>query len=168
MIRTLHKVIGPITKTLNVIGTSLIAGVMLLVSLDVLLRVLFNRPIKGAVELGGLTVVTIAFMGMAYAERQGAHVRVDLFVSRLRLRSQLAIGLVTTSASLAIVLIIVWQSMVFAMEGLRTGQVLDTLQWPVFPFRLIVPVGGSVLCLEIVLRLLSQIARIAERGNGHE
>src|SRR5687767_9801347 len=66
------------------------AGMMLLTSADALSRYLLNRPILGAYEITEkYLMVALIFLGLSYAFRGGAFIRVTFLVDRLPRRARL-------------------------------------------------------------------------------
>ena len=47
----LERILYPVSRTLNGVGSGVILGMVVLMTVNVILRYLFERPIKGAVEL---------------------------------------------------------------------------------------------------------------------
>ena len=59
--------------------------------------------------------------------------------------------LFTTLITLGLCILIVWQSAIMAIETHQSGEVVYVIHWPLAPFQLIVPLGGVVLCLVLVM-----------------
>ena len=57
---------------------------MWLTMAEVLGRRLFNSPVPGAIDYIEIGMVAFAFMGAAYCQRLGGHVRMDLLVGNLK------------------------------------------------------------------------------------
>lgn len=147
------------------VGTIGLFCMMLMVTADVFLRAAFNQPIKGATEISELLLVLVVFFGLAYCEAHRGHVRVEILTSYLRRRMQLLLDCVTTFIALAFFALIVWRSIVDAIEIRQVGEVFECLRIVVWPFRYIVAVGCFVFCLELLLRLGSDIAGLAKAGD---
>src|SRR5699024_9551946 len=60
----------------------LIALVMISTTADVMSRTLLGRGIQGVVDINGLLLVPISFLGLAYAQRQGMHISVSGIINR--------------------------------------------------------------------------------------
>src|SRR5690606_23526719 len=63
---------------------------------EVLGRKLLNNPIPGAIDWIEVSMATFAFMGAAYCQRLGGHIRMELVISRLHGRLLWAIEAITT------------------------------------------------------------------------
>ena len=55
----IDKVVSPLSKCLHWLGATLLFGMMLLTTADVILRYFFNRPITGSFELTQYLMVMI-------------------------------------------------------------------------------------------------------------
>ena len=70
-----------ITSVLNIAGTLLIVGVMILVNSDVIGRGMFNAPISGVPEIVSMSIVAIVFLQVAQAFRKGRLTRSEAFIN---------------------------------------------------------------------------------------
>ncbi len=135
-------------------------GLMVLAVVSVGGRNLFNQPLPGYVDWIEQIMPLIAFMGIAYVQRNGSHVRMDILVGRLKGRVLWATEFVTILAILIVMLLIVWGS----WEHFQRSFDFNAAMWsrdssmdialPLWPAKLLVPVSFSVLCIRLVLQLL--------------
>jgi len=144
-------------------GTIGLFFMMLVVTADVFLRDVFNQPIKGAIEIAELFQVLVVFFGLAYCEAHRGHVRVEVLITYLGRRTQLALDSITTFIALVLFGLMVWYSATNAIETWHSQELFEMMRIPVWPYRFIVPVGAFVLCLELLLRLGSDITGLAKR-----
>jgi TRAP-type C4-dicarboxylate transport system permease small subunit len=85
-LETLNRILRINGRVSN--STGVIAGILSLcltfwITADVILRYVFSKPIPGANEISRIALAWIFFFGMVYAYNQGAHVKVNLFTSRI-------------------------------------------------------------------------------------
>lgn len=83
----------------------MVLGVVQIVS-----RTVFNKPITGYIDLVELSMASMAFLGTAYCQRLGAHIRMELLVGRLSGRALWAAEIFGTLVALFIVGVLVWYS----------------------------------------------------------
>jgi TRAP-type C4-dicarboxylate transport system permease small subunit len=135
------------------------AGMMLLTSADAMSRYLLNHPILGAYEVTEkyLMVATI-FLGMSYAYRGGAFIRVTFLVDRLPRGARLVADHFAHLVSLAYCLVFVIATGLQAWRALGDSTTLTTLPVLVGPSYLFVPVG--FLALSVVM--LVDLPRVRE------
>jgi TRAP-type C4-dicarboxylate transport system permease small subunit len=138
----------------------LLVPMMLLTASDVIGRVVWSRPIPGAVELSSYMLAVFILMGVAYTHQVKGHVRVGMLVSRLPERIGLILDVFTILLSLFIISILAWQGWVVGIEE-RT--VSDMLRIPQLPFRLLVSVAALFLCLELLIDLFDSLGKLVRR-----
>ena len=160
---TTERTVGPISSVLNAVGTGVLSVLMLLTCADVFLRYFLNRPIPGVFELTELAMVVVVFFGLAYTASKNSHIAVDLVVARLPQRWQGAIDFITGVISLGVIALIIWQSALFAQEALAYHEVSDILDIPTFYFKFLVPLGASVLFLQLVASLFESLSRMVTK-----
>jgi len=158
------RVVRAVTNASNAVGVSLLLAMMFLLTADVTLRYAVNRPIAGSLELTEFMMAAVVFLGLAYAQAQRAHVRVDLIVTRLPRRPQAALDSITLLLSILLYAFIAWKGYERAVELLQKGLVSDLLRIPHFPFRILVAIGAALLCLELVLTLRGRLRVLFRRG----
>ena len=134
---------------------------MLLGAGDVIGRYLFNRPIMGTLEISEILLAGIVFFGWAYSQAVRGHVRVELFFERFSPRAQAVLDSTALLLMLAFVSLVAWQSALLAIERWEAGRVMQSLNIPMAPFLLFVPLGAFFLCLELILQIIHRIPNIA-------
>lgn len=136
---------------------SLLFPLMFLTTADVLGRKILAKTIPGTFELSEYLLATFIMLGAGYTHQVKGHAGVDFFTSRLSPRSRIICKIITTLLSLFIITIVIWQGWI---EGIREKAVSDMLRIPQYPFRLLVPVGGFFLWLELFFDLQETFRRL--------
>ncbi|WP_414897777.1 TRAP transporter small permease subunit [Rhodovulum sp. YEN HP10] len=132
---------------------------MLLAVVSVGGRHLFNRPLPGSVDWIQQGMPLIAFLGIAYTQRDGGHIRMDILVARLSDRALWAAEAVTTLAMLIVMALLVWGSFAHFQRSFDWGAPMFSrdssidINLPLWPAKLLAPVAFSVLCLRLALQL---------------
>ena len=161
---------GSITIALNAVGTVLILVMAVAVNADILGRELFRRPIAGVTEFLGLSIVAVVFLQMANTLREDRHVSNDLIMAAIgRKRPRVAYFFYGVFHLIGAVLMgfIVRYVIPIARENYEgnfykgTGGVIEI---PVWPFMLVVVIGGAVSVIQYLLLAVRQFARAARRG----
>ena len=127
---------------------------------DVIGRYTLNSPITGTKEISSMLVAGIVLLGWAHTQAKGAHVKVELVLTRLPQRTQEIINLVTTFLSLVLFSLIVWQSIKVAVKMFETNRLVPIIMVPFAPFQLMVTLGAFVLCLEFIIEIVQFIQKI--------
>ncbi|MBT4939626.1 MAG: TRAP transporter small permease, partial [Rhodospirillaceae bacterium] len=83
----IDKMMVPIDNAFNMAAAAAIFGMMILGVAQIGLRSIFNMPIVGYIDLVELSMATMAFLGAAYCQRVGAHIRMELLIGKLHGRA---------------------------------------------------------------------------------
>ena len=155
--RSLYKIEGYFA----LISGLAVFGLMLLAVVSVGGRNLFDRPLSGYVDWIQQAMPLIAFMGIAFTQRDGGHIRMDMLIGQLKGRWLYAAEFITTLAILLLIVLLVWgswahfeRSFDFSMPRWSTDSSMD-IGLPLWPAKLLAPVAFSVLGLRLVLQLVA-------------
>lgn len=147
---------GVVTATLSWISCASVFLMMLLTTVDVVLRYLFHSPLMGAFEVSEFLMVIIVFFSLAYTQARNGHVAVDIFVGRLSPGKQVLVDLFNHGVTIIILLLIAWRSSLTALELYDTMETTGTVPIPVYPFVFVVALG----CLAMGIELLRDCIKI--------
>ncbi len=138
-----------LVQGMNVLAGVSLAAIMGLTCLDVLLRVLFRRPIRGTLDvieiLGALTLA----LGLPYTTAVKGHVAVEYFFQRLPRRARIAVDSLERAAGVFLFTALAYGSFWFGASLRRSGQVTPTLQLPLYPLPW--AIGFSCLLVAVVI-----------------
>lgn len=161
---------GTITIALNAVGTVLILIMAVAVNVDIIGREVFSRPIAGVTEFLGLSIVAVVFLQMANTLREDRHVSNDLIMTAVgRRRPRLAYFFYGVFHLIGAVLMgfIVWYVVPIVRDNYvgdfykGTGGVIEI---PVWPFMLVVVIGGAVSVIQYLLLAAREFTRMARRS----
>ncbi|SLN44825.1 Tripartite ATP-independent periplasmic transporters, DctQ component [Roseovarius litorisediminis] len=133
-------------------------SLMVLAVVSVSGRNFLGKPLPGYVDWIEQVLPLIAFMGIAYVQRDGGHIRMDIVVGALKGRVLWLVEFITTLAILILILLLIWgswshfgRSFDFAAPLWSRDSSID-IGIPIWPAKLLVPVAFSVLSLRLVLQ----------------
>lgn len=145
--------LGRLENLFNDIGSFFIFALMWLTMAEVLGRRLLNSPVPGAIDYIETGMVVFAFMGVAYCQREGGHVRMDLLVANLKGRVLWVTEAFAILVAAVYVAIIVWASAQDAWRSFDLGDETLDAHVPVWPSKLVVPVALALLELRLLVNL---------------
>ena len=154
--------------SLVIVGSAWVSGVAifvmaLLMAANVLSRQVFDRPFLDTVLLGELSVVVLTYMGLAWVYRLGRHVSVRILVDRFSWKIRLWIEVVALSVSLVGLAVAIYETWMFAYASLVIGERLRGIfRVDAFPFHVLMPVGLSLLSLEIVRTIILDLTALVK------
>ena len=151
----LHK----LESTLALVSGLAIFSLMILAVVSVAGRHFFNMPLPGYVDWIEQAMPLIAFMGIAYTQRNGGHIRMDMLVAQLNGRALWLFEWLTSLCVLGLILLLIWgswshfsRSFDFASPWWSRDSSMD-ISLPLWPAKLVVPLAFSVLALRMVIQL---------------
>lgn len=159
LIKILGNSVQRINNVMRYFCTALLFFMMLLGTVDVMGRYLFNRPVLGTFETFEILLPAIVLLGLGYTQESRAHVRVEILISRLSLRKQAFLNFVTNGFALLISILILWRGWVLTVVYWRMGRTIPTIEVPMFLPQLLVPIGALLLSLVLVVQMLQYLAQ---------
>lgn len=149
--------LAPVEDIANFIAALAIFLLMVLGVVQIVSRTVFDVPITGYIDLVELSMASMAFLGAAYCQRLGAHIRMELLVGRLSGRALRASEVFSTLVALFIVGVLIWYSGGHFWRSLTLGDTTIDAEFPVWPSKLLVPVAFSIWFLRLGLQLCGSI-----------
>ncbi len=160
LLRVIEGNIRHIEDWLNLTSVFIIMFLMFFATSEIVGRYFFNSPIPGHVEIVELIMAGVVFFGIAYTERVGGHVRMELFITRvLKGRAYHIAEAITTALSLFVYLVICVYTFKFALFSLQMGDVTAYINWPTWPSKFAIPLGGFFLCIRFFIELIQHISQ---------
>ncbi len=157
----LDRLLYNLENKLALLSGLAVFSLMLLAVCNVSGRDFFNTPLPGYIDWIEQMMPLIAFMGVAYVQRNGAHIRMDMLVGSLKGRALWMAEIITVFLMLVLLVLLVWgtyshflRSFDFAMPSWSADSSID-INLPLWPAKLLVPIALSVLCLRLLLQLVA-------------
>ena len=137
-----------------ILGTIVSGGLMLGICADVFRREFTGRSIPGMIELIETFMVIVVFLGLAHAEAVGTHVRMSLVTNALPSRVRRVVksfGMLVCAVGAGW---FAWSTALRALESIESAEVKPgLLRFPVWPARIVIAVGFTVLIVEYLGRV---------------
>ncbi len=162
----LERAADRLAQGLALVGAVGIAAMLVHIGADVLTRNLLGRPIPATNEIvAGYYMVLIAFLPLAWVERNRGMVSVDLLEAVMSPQARRASDLFVALLATALYLVIAWVGWQAAMSRWNIGAFVDVLGYrlPIWPTYFLPPAGFLLAAMMTLLRAL-QSARELMRG----
>ena len=130
------------------------AGICLLLLMaftviDVVLRYVFNAPLRSVYEFTEFMMALIVFLGIAYCGWTGGHIAVDLFAKWLDRPSLRFLPALLSFVGAALFALIAYR---VTLETIATiDQFSNLLRWPHYPFRFTAAFGSAMLAIVLTV-----------------
>jgi len=147
---------------LNFVGALVVFALMLFVCAEVFSRTAFNRSIFGFIDIVQLAMAAFAFLGAAYCQRLGGHIRMDLAVGQLRGRWLWSAEALSTLVALFVVTVLIKGSWAHFLRAYEIGDTTIDAEIVTWPSKLLAPFGLSFLWLRLLLNFIGYL-RLARR-----
>jgi TRAP-type mannitol/chloroaromatic compound transport system permease small subunit len=165
---TLIRAIERLTGGVGIFAALLIVPLILATSYEVLARYMFGAPTIWEYEIGYMLTGSHFTLAMAFALREGQHIRIDIFSGRFSARTRAIIDLACYSVLLPLA---IW--LTFALSRhLRTGfenaerSGQSALNLPVWPFRAVFVVAFVLLALQVFCEIVKLVRQLRARSPG--
>ena len=145
------------------IGISCMA---MFITLEIADRHLFGHSLLIVDEWSGYLLVIVTFLGLAYTMKTNGFLQIEFFLNRLSLRSRRVFHFALVLLALLYAVLIDYRLMLYAWSSYVTGQVsISISQTPLYIPQLFMPLGMSVLVLELLREGIRSVLALLEPGN---
>lgn len=137
----------------NLLGGIIIFVVVLLAVANIVGRKLLNTPVNGYIDWVEQSMAFFAFLGIAYCQREGGHIRMDIVVSKLKGRVLWLFECISTVFMLVVTLLLIYGSWLHFERAYTRGDSSIDINLSTWPAKLVVPIALSILALRLSLQL---------------
>jgi TRAP-type C4-dicarboxylate transport system permease small subunit len=152
-----------INRVMKWLSLIILAGMTVMGTFDVLGRYIANHPIKGTYETFGFLMPALILLGMAYTQEAREHVRIDLAINRMPLRAKAALQILTDVIELGITVLIFRGGLNTMLYYKDMGKLVDTIQIPLWPTWMVIPIGGFAMMVVLVLQIIEGAMALASQ-----
>ncbi|EAQ11406.1 TRAP-type C4-dicarboxylate transport system permease small subunit [Maritimibacter alkaliphilus HTCC2654] len=160
--RSVLKVVDAITLVLSILAAFAIVIMMVQVTLDVVMELLFNKPLPATLTLvAKYYMPMVTFLPLVYVERLNQHVAADVVTQFLPMRGQKHLAGWIFLLSAAVCALLTYATWVEAVDKFHTGSFAmeRNMKVPIWPVRFAAPASYGLLTLLFVLKFIAYIAR---------
>ena len=157
LLKNTLKIVDGLTTIGAVIGGALIAVMTAIVTIAVIARYLLSRPIGWSEEVSIYLMIWAIFLGTAYTLKHDAHIGVDLLMNRLSPRIKPFFHCFHYLAGLVFLSTLLIKGIDMIDLSIMLGSRSIATDFPLYLVQLAVPVGATLLILQIVSKLVHLI-----------
>lgn len=161
----LDRLFFRLESLLTLAGGFAIFLLVLLATVNILGRWIFSSPISGYVDWVEQAMAFIAFLGIAYTQRMGGHIRMDILVGKFRGRYLWFTELVTTLLMLAVTSVLIYGSYMHFWRAYTIGDSSLDINLPNWPAKLVVPIALTILAMRLLLQLWGYMRALKQGGD---
>lgn len=162
MLDRLDRWLGSIERASALAAGLTIFALMLLGIFQVLGRQIVNAPVFGYIDLVETTMIVFALLPIAYCERLGAHVRMEIFTRLLTGRVRWTFEAITTLAALFITIVIGWYAYTHGLRAFDNGDTTIDAEIITWPSKMVVPLALALLAMRLGVQLAGYLRLIRD------
>jgi TRAP-type C4-dicarboxylate transport system permease small subunit len=135
-------------------ASMMMAGLMVIVCVDLILRYVFNSPLIWGTEVTEILLLYITFLGAAQVFREDSHVVIDILLVFGSSRRRRILGLISCAfvGVVALILVVYGFSTTYNyyVRGVFNPTIIET---PIALILAIIPIGCVPLLFEVILKV---------------
>lgn len=134
----------------------MLMAIMLVATVDVALRYVFNSPLGWSYDLISMYLMTgVFFFALSDTLAKHGHVAVDILHSRLSVRSRHAVEVAGYALALVVLVATAWLAWTVTYDSYVSGDVIvGRFDWPTWISAMFVALGFTQLALRVLYRLV--------------
>ncbi|MGH8802194.1 MAG: TRAP transporter small permease [Casimicrobiaceae bacterium] len=152
-----RSVVRKLNRGAAALAAAALAAMIVLITLQVILRRFFNSPINYTDEVSGYLLVGVTLLGLSYAMEKGDHIRVGMGLERLSPHVLRWFHIAGCVVGIAFSILLTYETGAYALESARMGSVSIDSQTLVAPIQALLPLGVALLGLQLATQLLDAI-----------
>lgn len=154
LLRTIDDKVFWAESQFNLFSALVILAMMLLAVVQVLGRKLFNFPVPGYVDWVEFFMAIFVFLSIAYCQKLGGHVRMEIVISRFSGRALYFCEIIGTVVALFVIGVLTYYAYTHFLRAWEIGDSSIDIQLPIWPGKLMV----AFAFVTLIIRLLIQLA----------
>ena len=155
-----HRYWARLEDGMNLIAAAAIFFLMFVGVFQIIGRTVFDTAIYGYIDYMEQASALFAFLGIAYAQRVGAHIRMDLLLRGFSMRFLWSMELFCVLVAMIIITVLIDSTFQNFLRAWQLGDSTIDIKLPVWPTKLIVPFVLVVLWVRLVLQSLDYVRLI--------
>lgn len=163
LLRRADKALSYAEDALNLIAALAVFFLMFVGVAQIVGRTIFDFAIYGYIDWIEQASSLFAFLGIAYAQRLGSHIGMDLTMN-WRPSNRWKIELFGAVVTIVIISVLVYASFTNFLRAWSIGDSTMDIRLPTWPAKLMVPVALSVLWLRLALQIWGYLRMIVHPG----
>jgi TRAP-type C4-dicarboxylate transport system permease small subunit len=163
-----ERITSPPCKWLHWIAMIILLLLMFMTVGDVVGRYMVGiipgfGPIPGSFELTEFMLAVAVLTAIGHTQVKRGHISIDLVISRFPPRIRAIIDSATNLLSLAIFVLVTWQTVKYAQLLYVSNDVSAVLRLPVYPFLIVAAIGSFMFCLAMLSTFIQSLIKVIKK-----
>lgn len=122
---------------------------MFIVTYEVVMRYVFNRPTSWALEVNESLLCIYAALAGGYTLLRRGHVNVEIVYGRFGMRTRMVIDILTSFLFFGFIIVLLWQTWDMAFDSLMLGERSEgVFGLPLYPAKIAIVIGVILILLQ--------------------
>ena len=147
-----HRYWARLEDGMNLVAAAAIFFLMFVGVFQIVGRTVFDTAIYGYIDYMEQASALFAFLGISYAQRVGAHIRMDLLLRGFSMRFLWSMELFCVLVALVVITVLIDSTFLNCLRAWQLGDSTIDIKLPIWPTKLLVPVVLVVLWVRLVLQ----------------
>lgn len=152
----MDRVIRVLSEKFHFLSGMAILVMMVIMALDVIARYVLKTSLLDTIEISSMLLGGVTSLALASVTREEEHIQFNLLTDKLSTRAQGLAKAVMLLISTALFSMLTWQTTIRAIDSVRSGEFIGSLEIPLWPGRFLFALG----CLLTTLVLLTQLIKV--------
>ena len=144
---------------LNLLAGLITLAVMFIAVANIVGRY-FGYPVPGYIDYMEQAVPAIAILGIAYCQRLGGHIRMDIVIGTLKGKALWIAEFLGVLLMLLITAILIYGSWDHAYRAITLGDSTMDINLPTWPTKILFPILFCILSIRLALHVLAYLKAI--------
>lgn len=158
MMNYMDKIILVIDRILIAVTIVLFISLLCIMSAQILLRYVFDAPIRGVIIYSNLIFTWLAYLGCAFVARDNSHLKVEFFIDKFPARIRNLLNVIYKFCPLAVLLLL--SKPVYNFYEFQHGITVAGVGFPVLYFTYAFVVGFVLVAVYTLVKTGSNIESI--------
>jgi TRAP-type C4-dicarboxylate transport system permease small subunit len=155
----LKKYVFMIVKRVNYLANIAIVLMTVLICANVIMRSAFRQPIEGTEEIVAMLAGIVIACSIGHTAAQKAHIAIEILKFKYSKKLRKMVKITVVSFSLFTYTMACYYIGISATHQLKSGEMTQGLQIPLYPVTYCISFGCGILCLVLFIDLLASIRK---------
>jgi TRAP-type C4-dicarboxylate transport system permease small subunit len=166
--RWVERIAAPPNKWLHWIAMILLLLLMFMTVGDIVGRYMVGiipgfGPIPGTFELTEIMLAVAVLTAIGHTQMRRGHISIDLVISKFPRKVRALIDCITQFLSLAIFVLVTWQTIKYAHLLYISNDVSAILRLPLYPFLIVAAIGCFTFCLAMLSTFIQTLTKAIKK-----
>lgn len=156
VLRKLDKLLERFLSLMDGIAAISVFAIMILITADVLSRLILNKPFAGTAEIVSSIIIIVCFLEIPYVAVKGAHVRTTMLYDKVGRKGKLIIDIVAAALGILVYAFIIRASWANLLNAIAIGEaeIAGSVRITTVPGRFSIIFGSALMILEFADQII--------------